>query len=425
MIRHICKVIWNERKANGLIVLEYIVVFCILWFCVDYLYYMGRNFSEPLGYDIKNTYRIQMGQKEVESEISGQPELTEDNLYDYAMTFLNRVKRYPDVENVSFSHAAIPYGFSTHANGFIINSDSLIETIYMKWVTSEFFDVFRMKVEGNIFNWEDKASDKLILISPDRTGDFGQYAEARYPVGNVHTLRYNQEDETPFRVIGIVNKVKTSFVEPYQSTMFRPMERNQLNLAHMQIIVRAKPGAEKGFEKRFTDEMKTQLNIGPFYLVSVDSFGSIKKKMQELMRTDEELNSIYAITFFVIINIFLGLIGTFWYRTQSRRSEIGLRIALGATKRKIKSFMFTETLLLLFISSVVAVNICVNIAQTDILEAIGVPLADKIQIGSGAEQGFINYILTFLFLAIVSLLAVWYPAKQSSDMHPAEALHEE
>ena len=41
MIRHIFKIIWNERKTNAWITLEYVLVFCVLWFCVDYLFYMG------------------------------------------------------------------------------------------------------------------------------------------------------------------------------------------------------------------------------------------------------------------------------------------------------------------------------------------------------------------------------------------------
>ena len=40
MIRHIFKIIWNERKTNAWITLEYVLVFCVLWFCVDYLFYM-------------------------------------------------------------------------------------------------------------------------------------------------------------------------------------------------------------------------------------------------------------------------------------------------------------------------------------------------------------------------------------------------
>ena len=60
MIRHIFKIIWNERKTNAWITLEYVLVFCVLWFCVDYLFYMGKCYFEPNGFDIEHTYQINM-----------------------------------------------------------------------------------------------------------------------------------------------------------------------------------------------------------------------------------------------------------------------------------------------------------------------------------------------------------------------------
>lgn len=425
MIRHLFKIIWNERKANAWIVVEYVVVFCILWFCVDYLYFMARSYTEPLGYDIDYTYRIQMGQKEP-ADGENEQELTEDELYNLSLTFLNRLKNHPDVENASLSHGGMPFGFSQWTNSFFIESDSLDITIRMKGVTTGFFDVFRLQTTGSLFNWEDKAAQNQILISSDRYGRFGQYPQAEHHLSDVRTLKARWEEDAPhFQVIGTVNKVKDTFDEPYVSTMFRPLERYQLNLADLQNVIRIKPGKEKGFEERFTREMQSQLNIGPFFLVSVTSLQDLSRKAQEIKATDDKLNGVYAITAFLVVNIFLGLIGTFWYRTQSRRSEVGLRIALGATRGKVKGIMLLETMLLLFVSSLLAVNICVNIGQTDLLEAIGVPLANRVQVGAGIEQEFINYLLTFLFLALISVFAVWYPAKQASDIPPAEALREE
>ena len=122
-----------------------------------------------------------------------------------------------------------------------------------------------------------------------------------------------------------------------------------------------------------------------------------------------DLNGIYAITTFLILNIFLGIIGTFWYRTQTRRSEVGLRLALRATRQGVKQMIFGETLLILFIASVVGVNICLNINQTELLELLDIPISNRMEAGIGMEQEFINYVLTFGLLATISLIAVWYP----------------
>jgi hypothetical protein len=35
---------------------------------------------------------------------------------------------------------------------------------------------------------------------------------------------------------------------------------------------------------------------------------------------------------FLLINVFFGIVGTFWLWTENRRSEIGLRMAIGSSK---------------------------------------------------------------------------------------------
>ena len=35
---------------------------------------------------------------------------------------------------------------------------------------------------------------------------------------------------------------------------------------------------------------------------------------------------------FLLVNILLGIVGTFWFRTQHRRGELGLRVAVGSTR---------------------------------------------------------------------------------------------
>lgn len=414
MIRHLFKIIWNERRANAWIIVEYMVVFCILWFCCDFLCYIAKSYIEPEGFNLNHTYMIQMGSN---PDAMKDRKKTAENDYLWVKTFTDRVKNYPGVENIAFSSSAIPYGGATATSSYTIDPDSLHENIRTRRVTSSFFDVFQMEVNGRIFDWEDDTEQKNIIISPDRHNLFGQYPGATTPIQKVTSLA-----EKKLTVIGYTNKVKDSYSEAYRSSAFLPMKRDQIAL-DAQISIRVRPEADKGFAMRFMEDMKDQLMIGPYFLEFIQSF---REQREAYMKySANELNSVYAITTFLIINIFLGIIGTFWYRTQSRKSEVGLRLALGATRRKVKTLMYGETLLLLFIASIVGVNICLNLGQTDMLTALGLPMADRVQSGAGIEQDFLNYGLTFLFLAVTSLFAVWYPAQQAALVPPAEALREE
>ena len=52
------KQIWNERRSNGWLWSELLIVFVVLWYVVDWTYVTARTYYEPLGYDITNTAEI-------------------------------------------------------------------------------------------------------------------------------------------------------------------------------------------------------------------------------------------------------------------------------------------------------------------------------------------------------------------------------
>ena len=63
MTRHIFKIIWNERRGNAWLLLEYTVVFCILWFCCDYGFSLYRSYYAENGINVRHTYRIQLSKR--------------------------------------------------------------------------------------------------------------------------------------------------------------------------------------------------------------------------------------------------------------------------------------------------------------------------------------------------------------------------
>jgi len=386
---------------------------------------MAKRYYEPLGFDLNYTYRIYMSEQQ--TDIDEQQQLTQEDRYSYALTIMERLKQHPDIESVSLSSAAMPYSLSVSTFNFYVNTDTAkYVDLRMRYVSSGFFDVFKVRItHGKPFDWTDPVSTKQVLISPARSGLFGSFSEEVYHISDIHTLRQGNINNEPLEIIGQTEKVKDTYYQPYYSSIFRSLEKGNARIDYNELAIRIRPGAEKGFEERFMKEMSKQLAIGPYTLVEIRSLKDMRKRAANISKVTDSLNSVYSITAFLIINIFLGIIGTFWYRTESRKSEIGLRLALGSSKREVKALLYTETLLLLFVSSVIGVNICINIGQSDIPKMLGIPRADSVQAGSGVEQYFITFAITFIFLAIISLIAVWYPAKQSSDIPPAEALHEE
>lgn len=194
-------------------------------------------------------------------------------------------------------------------------------------------------------------------------------------------------------------------------------------LDYREMCIRIKPEADKNFIEQFKKDMTRQLEVEHYFLSSIIPLEKDREMYMDWKGYSNNFKSIYSVSAFLIINIFLGIIGTFWFRIQSRRNEIGLRIALGATRKNIKQIFISETLLLLFLASVIATIFCINISISDILKDIGVPVIDKDE--SSVISQLTNYIATFAFLAIITIIAVWYPAMKASKIQPAETLRAE
>lgn len=414
MIRHLLKIIWNEKKTNAWILLEFIVVFCIFWFCLDYFYFIGKSYLEPQGYDDSYTYKVMINT----DYFSPEPDKETKSLF--LTTMLNHIKQYPGVEAVAVSQSGMPYSWSMYGSQLKVNNDSVYHSVYVRDVTPSFFEVFRIEfTKGAAFS--EHTSDRQMVIFPDRHGGLGAYPDAGLLADTVREIIYQTEFANT--VTGITTPVKTSFDRPFYSGIYTQFDMND-GSPENEITLRVSPEADEGFAERFEKDMKSSFTMGRY---SFNSLKSIQKLREEALKREanENIKSVMAITIFLIANIFLGIIGTFWSRIQSRRPEIGLRIAMGSSKRKVRGMLFGEMLLMLFLASIVSTYICLNLGQMDILEGLGIPLADRVMAGMGAEQDLINYLITFGFLALVSSIAVWFPARLSTKIQPAEALREE
>ena len=420
MIQHILKIIWNERKTNAWLFVGYILTFCVLWFATDYLYTMLRSYYGDRGFCIENVYEIRVGEK-LTFEAEG------IDRYALSTTFLERVRRHPDVEYVSLSWGGLPFGGAHNAGVHRVYPDSIDRWVRQRQVTSEFFDVFRINVEGRIFDWTDHADRHSVIISPfmdDRFGfQFGTDIRNYIPISEIDTIWNTWQEDTPLAVIGTTAAIQDVYFQPSRSNVFMPFSRGAVNLPSNEITIRVRPETGSDFAERFAREMRDQLAIEPFFLSTVTSLRAMEREEETGQRS--RMNGVYAITLFLVVNIFLGILGSFWFRVQSRRSEIGLRLALGSSRKKIQGMMLLETMMLLTMASVVATIICLHLGDPEIIRTLGIPHVDRARWGIGMEQNFINFGITFGFLALVSALAVWYPARQAARIMPAETLSEE
>lgn len=120
---------------------------------------------------------------------------------------------------------------------------------------------------------------------------------------------------------------------------------------------------------------------------------------------------------FLLLNIFLGVIGTFWFRTQQRRKEIALRLAMGSPRRGIFSYLMYEGILLLTLAVIPATVIAFNIGYAELVDVGRMPF--------DTGRFLSALVVTWMLMALMIVAGIWYPAYGAMRVHPAKALHDE
>lgn len=418
MIKQIFKIIWSERKINVWILFELVLVFCILWFCVDYIYFFTKRYLEPTGYNVEHVYNINMGIKEEGHVlINNGTDAQKDSLVNIVWTIVDRIKKYPDIEYISLSSAAVPYSGSFMSNKASL--DTMVDYIQFKSVSPDYFNVFKINLQqGQVESW---SSTDNIVISGNKDNQF-----LKHDTKQIKSLVTGDNENK--QVIGVAASSKRSEFDEHNPIVYTLLSTNDRETVYFdgtEICVRVKAEVDKNFIERFTKDMQEQIAMDPYFLSSVTSISDLRKEFMKWNKYDNNFKSIFSISSFLFINIFLTVVGTFWFRIQTRRNEIGLRVAVGSTRMNIKALFILETLFLLLLASLIATPICINIALADILRDIGVPSIDRGEEPIQISQYVINYLFTAFILITISISAVLYPSWRASRIQPAEALRDE
>ena len=124
-----------------------------------------------------------------------------------------------------------------------------------------------------------------------------------------------------------------------------------------------------------------------------------------------------SLAVFLMLNVFLGVVGTFWLRTEKRRGEIGLRMALGSDRTTLGKLMFSEGLLFLVLTFPLLLIFALIMTQVELLDMYREPLSLFRFIGTMG--------IVYLMMAFMICLGIFFSTSKAMKMHPAEALHYE
>lgn len=443
MKKNLLNQIRNEWRSNTLLVIELFIVSVIMWYLVDYCYINFVTITQPQGCDISNTYRISVGRLS-DGQVGYDPSDSVSQFSKNILELASRLKQNPDIEYVSLSEAAYPFSGScvmSYAYADTLQSASAyIRTVYPGY---DFFSVFRIKgtrgessqqldkmFDGNHCIISDNLFDHAVSIHNNRN-ESHQTTTNGYANINDDSKSVNTITRKGSSFIGRLVKanrdssiVATSIIYPKRSnledrrnfrTVYKPGKIDRLNKSS-EICIRVRPDRDHDFKDKFWKESQLRYKIGNLYVSNIRSIEEDRKMMNmEDVKTFQQ----YAMGMaFLLINIFLGLLGTFWFRTQQRTAHIALMKALGATNRNVIDRQISEGMILLAIAMLPAIIVAWNIARAELIPALN---GEYLY----ASRFILTIFFTWLIMALTILLGCWMPIKKAIKVEPATALHED
>lgn len=415
MIRHIGQIIWNQRAANIYLWLEIVVIFVVLWVCVDLFYTRLITYIAPMGHNIENVYefRFKVAPRPLKEEPRGEPSTDFDNL----SALYERIRLLPEVESVAMSYSAVPY--SSLFNMLLAYDTTRNVISDQKIVMPEYFEVFRC-----LDHTGDYHSLMRIMERSDGFIVSQKVVDALFPDGKYdHKGLYDNPKDTINRrfisaVIPSYRRNDFSVPHPVHFYSMHDMVKTESvreDIFGIDIHVRLKPEADLHFAERFMRTTGKEMEKGKIYLAEVVPM--IKYRDRSNQAETDKLKQYASLSIFILINIFLGVIGTFWYRTEQRTSEMGLRLCMGTTCGGLIRQMLTEGLILLAIATVPAALISYNIALAELIDTNMQPF--------GAGRFVVGQLITFAMMAIMILAGIYLPSQRITKLQPAEALRYE
>lgn len=436
MIHSILHQIWNQRRSNGWLFAELLLVFVLMWYCVDMLYGFTYAEHQSKGYDLDHVYKVRISYNPTQFVTCSSEDSLQNFWFKPMEEVFRRIKQYPGVESAAMWLGTDAYTRNSMYQGYSIDSSKVVAA-NIRYVSPEYFKVMRIPIKSGsgMFATSQKSFESGI-------GSSLQFASAEWnPVASplpavltrdfadslFHTSNGVLENEfmdyydggKRYRVVAICDLQKSDDYARYKPFILTPFPDYFYRMQYIpSISIRIRPEVDNDdFSNRFFRDMTPKLQVAPFFLFEIISYEEQKIERDAAEGITPYIRSARIIVIFFVFNVFVGLMGTFWFRTRHRRSEIALRMAMGSSRALIRRQFLGEGLLILVLATLPALVICGNMVLSDITFTE--------QADATLERFVICILLVFCSMALMVVAGIWLPASRAMKVQPAEALHDE
>lgn len=326
--------------------------------------------------------------------------------------------RVPYVEAVNASTrgaATITWGNKTIDTSFLGTDSDYPKTVDFSMQSGQFFSEAEDGGGANVVVLGSEISEKL----------FGESGVS--PIGQVVKVKSSVENNVggvPLRVIGVISPRGSSFFQNQDELIFLPLivgQQQVLGINHLQFIyVKVKDGFDADVTlKAIQSTLKQQHRI----LNDIDTDFTARKldDAAKLLSTITNALSLFLVAMAAISLVVggIGILNIMMVTVAERTREIGLRKAVGATKKAVRNQFLLEASLLTSLGGAVGIVLGILISY----------LISLLMIKLGYDWQFIISPISIILSVGVSVLTGivfgLFPAIKAAKLDPIDALRYE
>jgi predicted permease len=261
---------------------------------------------------------------------------------------------------------------------------------------------------GRDFNEQDNASSPEVAIVSRQFQE--KFLNGASPLGKQFRIPSGPgEEKHILEIVGVVKDSKYQDLEaPIEPIVFFAQKQDKKALPWISLLIRSRKPAGP-----LTAAVKSVLlDENPALAVEFQVFKTEVQNSLLRQRLMATLSGFFGLLASMLASV--GLYGVISYMVARRRNEIGIRVALGASRVNIIQLVFREAAVLLGIGMTIGLGLTLGGLKATKALLYGLEAHDPLTIA-----------MAVLLLAGVSLLASWLPAFRASRLDPVQALREE
>jgi len=402
----------THRFRSGLVVLEFALSLILMIAAGLLLRSFGRLLDVNPGFNPENVLLTR-----VWLPVPNNPEL--DPYRDplkrsgFIKELVQKVSSIPGVRNAAISSGnAVPLVGPHNSGGFTIEGDAVannaIPTAQIGVVSPDYFRTMETPLKrGRFFtDADDRQAPQVVLIDEALAA---RYFSNRDPVG-LRIKRGGPASEAPWMtIVGLVGNIKSDgFDKPDQPHLYFPIFQNPAYA--MAIYLRTSDVAPLTLTQSVREQVRALDRDLPVF--GERTMSQVAAESVSRHRFAMQLVGLFGILALLLAAV--GIYGVIAYSVTQRTREIGIRVALGASRSAILRWVLKQGLVLTIAG--VVIGLVGALALTRLLQSLlfGVGPTDIITYGALA-----------VLLTIVALIACYVPARRATKVDPLIALRYE